>query len=569
MGIKYLKNLFRLFFKILKKNGIKETCKRTIIFFIKRLPFYKNIVYNKNYSRWVEYFDTIRDSDILEMRQQTKNFEFLPLISIVTSKNAYIFDFLKKQTYTKWELCKSFKETKGEYVAFLNQDVILPPHALWTVVHYINKSNTKVDLLYPDEDELDKKFKRKNPYFKGNWNQQMLIQQNYVSHFAVYRRSTLDKIQGIQTFFDNHMNQNLLLTFITLTDISRIVHIPYILCHCKKNDHEKKLQDREPVPLFNNENIYFTDLSKQGKPWRDWLEFVCPFHRGDVLLGLQVACTAATMGKKIRMHVSKDIYGWLESFPYKRYIQIEPIDIEIPKAETTGDFLQQALRKVALREDSSGLIACSHPKINLKDMGIDLVENMLRNIGLPITTKLINVVPEINGSDVSSLIPESIELGKCVLLHPNGGWELKSMSPKIIEQIANVVHRKDYKLIQIGGKTDKKTEFADAYILENISLSEWTILFKTAKAIISVDSWTSHFGSIVNANQVIVYGPTKSRDVESKRHFKNQEGAYLKFDSLCTNSPCDAFYCPKNGTRECNKMIIDEIKLVDFLSHVI
>lgn len=323
-----------------------------------------------------------------------------------------------------------------------------------------------------------------------------------------------------------------------------------------------------PVLSLSNEDVNLADFQRQGKPWRDWMEFVCPFHRGDVLVGLQVACTAAAQGKKIRMHVSKDIYSWLEPFPYKQYIRLEPIDIGIPKAEETSVFMQQALHKVALREDSSCHIVCSHPKRALCSMGVDLVENMLENFGLPITTELLNVMPDATGVDIAPILPKGVSVDNYILLHPNGGWQLKSLSPEIVKQISNVVHKKGCRLVQIGGDADRKMEFVDGYILKNLNMREWTALFTNAKAVIGVDSWTAHFGSIVNANQVIIYGSTASRDVESKRHFKNHKAAYLKFESLCDSVPCNAYECREGGTL-CKKMFMDVERLSEFLGTII
>lgn len=900
----------------LEKVGVKETWS-----LVKKWARYRNGSYYSDvhieymYNRWMAIFGTIRQSDIEEMKTQVKEFKYQPKISVVVPvynpNEEYLrimLDSIIRQTYENWELCiaddkstnpnirsilEEYKKkdsrikvvyrerngnisaasntalelATGEYTALVDHDDIVPVEALWIMVYYINHFDNQVDLLYSDEDKLDEQGKRYNPYFKGGWNRQLIYQENFVAHLGVYRTSILKEIDGFRVGYEGSQDYDILLRFLKKTSDERIVHVPYVLYHWRKNANhssfstefqdksdlsaKKALEEyfegkREVVPCnglvgcwqikkaeyeyplvsiiipfrdkvhllkqcvegilnktdyknlevilvdngsvelntkkyldniktdarvhvyrddrefnysrlnneaakeaqgelllflnndiamiderwlrelvnaieyenvgaaggkllygnyniqhagvttgiyevaghpfrhisnknvgyfgwpvlerdtsavtgacllikkeifdevggfdeqnlavsFNdvdlclkirnrgyriiytpyslllhlesqsrgdditkkqkdtnyaerrfmhkkygislredpfysphlsldNEDVTIADYSRVGKPWRDWIEFVCPFHRGDVLIGLQVACTAAVHGKRIRMHVSKDVYEWLKAFPYERYIEIEPIDVPIPKAADTEYYNQQAKEKVALREDSSGYIVSAHPKRDLDKMGIDNVEFMLEQLGLPIDTKLINLLPvDIDEVDRAQYL--TIELDKTVLIHPYGGWSLKSMSDSIVKEVAGIVHASGYRLIQIGGASDEKITCADGYLLENMSLSEWKYVFQNAKAVIGVDSWTSHFGAIVNANQVIIFGSTSSRDVESKRHFEEQGGQYIKFESDCDETPCHSLQC-KFGDSHCIGMGIDKKRLLDYLNEL-
>lgn len=323
-----------------------------------------------------------------------------------------------------------------------------------------------------------------------------------------------------------------------------------------------------PVLSLSNEDGNFADRPRIGKPWRDWIEFVCPFHRGDTLIGLQVAYTAAKHGIKIRMHVSALLIKWLKDFDYGDSIVLEAIDIGIPMAEETAIFLREAMDKVALREDSSGNIVCSHPIRHLEDMGIDLTENMLRQFGLPIDTKLVNVSVKNCCAQRKKELEEMLGYPpkKTILLHPYGGWTLKSMSPEIIKKIVRICHKVDCRVVQIGGEKDPEANEVDGKLLKNLPLREWAFLFKSVCAVIGVDSWTAHFASIVNANQAIVYGSTDHQDVGSKSHFANSAGECMVFSSQCDCVPCNSLLC-QFGNEFCIGMDVDE-RLEAFLQNI-
>jgi len=314
-----------------------------------------------------------------------------------------------------------------------------------------------------------------------------------------------------------------------------------------------------PNLSLTNEDGDLKDPPRVCKPWRNWIEFVCPFHRGDVLLGLQVAYTASMHGIHVRMHVSEALINWLEDFDCAQLVKIEPVAVGMPSAEQTSIFLSEAIKKVALREDSSGRIICSHPARNLEDMGIDLVENMLRQFGLPINTKLVGPMlrscPKERQLELSEKLNHSI--GKTVLLHPKGGWSLKSMTPEIIGKVIRLCHKAGCAVVQIGGESDPVVEEADGTLLENLPLRDWGYLFRSSRAVIGVDSWTAHFASLVNADQAILYSSTNDRDVGSKRHFANVDGKCVVIPSRCAEAPCNGLSC-KLGYAFCNGMNVTE-----------
>ena len=62
----------------------------------------------------------------------------------------------------------------GEYVAFLDHDDVLAPHALAYVCEALTRS-PEADLIYSDEDKIDHQGKRFQPFFKPNWSPDLLL----------------------------------------------------------------------------------------------------------------------------------------------------------------------------------------------------------------------------------------------------------------------------------------------------------------------------------------------------------------------------------------------------------
>ena len=83
--------------------------------------------------------------------------------------------------------------TDGEFVFLLGSEDKLAPTALYFVLHAIN-SDPEACLIYSDEDKLDSEGLRTDPHFKSDWNWELLLAQDYVSHLAVFRANLLKSL---------------------------------------------------------------------------------------------------------------------------------------------------------------------------------------------------------------------------------------------------------------------------------------------------------------------------------------------------------------------------------------
>ncbi|MEO5842595.1 MAG: glycosyltransferase family 2 protein [Acidimicrobiales bacterium] len=122
---------------------------------------------------------------------------------------------------------------KGAYVALLDHDDVLAPDALYWIVRRLELDGD-LDVLYSDEDKLDERGARVEPYFKPDWSPDYLLSLNYVTHLLVVRRRLLDEVGGLREGFDGAQDYDLLLRLTEQTD--RVAHVPAPLYSWRKVD---------------------------------------------------------------------------------------------------------------------------------------------------------------------------------------------------------------------------------------------------------------------------------------------------------------------------------------------
>eukprot|EP01037_Dinobryon_pediforme_P021310 gene21310-22144_t len=236
------------------------------------------------YRDWVRRYDTISDVDRRAMSKSLELLSYQPLISVVMP--AYEPDeahfrkaiqSVRDQVYQNWELCvaddasptltasavlaeyaaldprikwvrrsknghisaasnSALELANGEFVALLDHDDILPPHALYEVIVELN-ARPHADLIYSDEDKIDEKGERFHPYFKSDWNPELFLAQNFINHFSVYRRSLVASVGGFRIGFEGSQDYDLALRCVAASSPEKIRHIPAILYHWRRTSN--------------------------------------------------------------------------------------------------------------------------------------------------------------------------------------------------------------------------------------------------------------------------------------------------------------------------------------------
>lgn len=230
------------------------------------------------YASWVRECDTPTARDLAILRASVASFAAKPMISIVMPVCDTADEILdeairsiRAQVYGRWELCiaddlsvrpdvrsllerhaaadarikihfrsargnisaasnTALEMATGEFVALVDHDDLLPPHALYWVVEAINR-HPDAALLYSDEDKMGAGGRRYDPHFKGDFNHELMLAQNMVSHLGVYRRDLMLELGGFRSEFDGAQDHDLALRFSAVVARNRIVHIPRILYH--------------------------------------------------------------------------------------------------------------------------------------------------------------------------------------------------------------------------------------------------------------------------------------------------------------------------------------------------
>ena len=204
------------------------------------MPFFSVIV--PLYNTPVAYLKAMIKS---VLAQSYQNFE---LILVDASGPAYgnVADTVKKFNDRRVVLCKlaqnagiaantniGFGEASGDYIALLDHDDTLAPHALYEMAKAINEK--KADFLYSDEIVLDDSMKNLGEYhFKPDFSPDTLRGCNYITHLSVFSRALLDKIGGDErTEYNGAQDYDLILR---LTEqAASIVHIPQVLYYWRRH----------------------------------------------------------------------------------------------------------------------------------------------------------------------------------------------------------------------------------------------------------------------------------------------------------------------------------------------
>jgi GT2 family glycosyltransferase len=154
----------------------------------------------------------------------------------------------------------------GEFVAFLDHDDVLRPHALFQVVARIDQC-PEADVLYSDEDKILLDDSRGSVFFKPNWSPAWLLSQNYVTHLLVVRRRLLTDLGGFRTGYDGSQDHDLLLRLTEKTD--RIEHIADVLYSWRQVPGSAALSgDAKPLARLAGRQCVEDALRRRGTPGR-------------------------------------------------------------------------------------------------------------------------------------------------------------------------------------------------------------------------------------------------------------------------------------------------------------
>ena len=131
----------------------------------------------------------------------------------------------------------------GSFVALLDHDDLLSPRALYEVAVRI-AGQPGADILYSDEDHIDDTGRRSHPYFKPDWNPELMLAQNLINHLGVYRRDLVQRLGGLRIGLEGSQDYDLALRVVAETTPDRIVHIPRVLYHWRQRSRTQSFSEQ-------------------------------------------------------------------------------------------------------------------------------------------------------------------------------------------------------------------------------------------------------------------------------------------------------------------------------------
>lgn len=307
-----------------------------------------------HYREWVQRYDTLSLGDTINHRARIEALpaENRPVISVImpvfNTPEIWLrkaIESVRDQYYPNWELCiaddasdqphvkavladytkrdrrikvvnrkanghisaasnSALELATGEFTALLDHDDELAPHALAEVV-YALVEQPELKFIYSDEDKIDEGAYRSDPYFKPDWNPDLLMGQNYTCHLSTFRTQLLRDVGGFREGYEGSQDWDLTLRATAQLKPSEIHHVPQVLYHWRAIPGSTALviDQKDDYPFLAAERALRDHLSAtdspgelipvEGRHWRvqyplpatpPQVSIIIPTHNGHELL---------------------------------------------------------------------------------------------------------------------------------------------------------------------------------------------------------------------------------------------------------------------------------------------
>ena len=229
-----------------------------------------------DYRKWLRHYDTLRPEGRAALLARVAALRNKPLISILmptyNSNLGWLteaIDSVRGQLYPHWELCivddastdpairplleayqaqdpririklrdenghicaasnDALEMATGDWITLFDHDDILREHALFWLADAINGAPA-VRVIYSDEDKLNAAGDRYDPYFKCDWNPDLFLSHNLISHLGAYEAGLLGEVGGFRLGFEGSQDYDLALRCVERIRPQEIHHIPRVL----------------------------------------------------------------------------------------------------------------------------------------------------------------------------------------------------------------------------------------------------------------------------------------------------------------------------------------------------
>jgi glycosyltransferase involved in cell wall biosynthesis len=129
----------------------------------------------------------------------------------------------------------------GEYLGFLDNDDELRVDCLYHVAKSI--CDTAAELIYTDEDLIGDDGSQLSIFRKPDFNSELLLSHNYITHFVVTLRRLFEQIGGLDSGADGAQDYDLMLKLTEQT--ARVSHIPQVLYHWRASETSTSINHQQ------------------------------------------------------------------------------------------------------------------------------------------------------------------------------------------------------------------------------------------------------------------------------------------------------------------------------------
>jgi len=285
-----------------------------LIELISRPPFDSS----DDYRRWCErHFPTARELARQQIKSRRRPGPVISLLLPVGGTETHLsetVESVRRQSYPHWQLCiadyglpqdirgalqqevkrdprivfmdadsadaalgAALNGAAGEWIAPLGCGDELAPHALYTVAATFGKE-TRVDMIYSDEDRISAEGRRCAPFFKPDWSPDYFVSSGYMRRLSVYRHETVMGAGGFRPHLGEAQEFDLVLRIADRG--GQIAHIEDVLYHLDSGGGQEDggLLPSSPGECLAAATEHFARIG---------LEATCAEHRQPGLLSIR------------------------------------------------------------------------------------------------------------------------------------------------------------------------------------------------------------------------------------------------------------------------------------------
>jgi len=358
---------------------------------------------NKQYLTWFQ--NNYPNLKLLKkQKKDQKKFKIKPKISIITPTYNTPAKFLREcidsvinQTYDNWELCIAddastdqntkniireylkkdkrikavFRDTNGhicqasnsaidlatgDFIAILDHDDFLWPNALFEIVKCLNEKPFS-QFIYSDEDKLEEDGKTHIwPFFKPDWSPDYLRSINYITHFAVIKKTLIDQYGKFTSGYEGAQDWELFLritrelekkyqchpinTHNPIQHVSKILYSWRISPTSTASEKDKTIKN---YAFFNQKKVLESDLAAKNLIGKVIKENRLRFYRIEYQIQNKPLVSIIIPTKDNFSYLSRCLKTLLNKTTYKNY-EIVLIDTG-SEEEQTLNFYKKLLKK--------------------------------------------------------------------------------------------------------------------------------------------------------------------------------------------------------------------------------